>query len=277
MRVAGIDIIGISRAGEGTAIVLPQYDLCFDVAQGLPWSLDVKHYFVTHGHLDHAAGIPYIAAQKSLNKVAPPHFYVPQSIETPLKKIMSLWNEIEGFQTPFTLTPVSRDRLFPLTPIHSIRTFGCAHRIETYGYTLLRQVKKLKKEFLGLAGPEIVQLKGKGVEVAELREEPLLSFTGDTRIEVLLESPEIKKSQILIIECTYLDERKSIEHATKWGHLHLTQLLPHLSEIESEKIILCHFSRRYSHYEIRKLLNQRIPSHEKDRVIPLIPGAHYEV
>ena len=46
---AGLNFEGLSLAGIRTSINLPQYSLGFDVAQGLPHSIDIHTFLITHG------------------------------------------------------------------------------------------------------------------------------------------------------------------------------------------------------------------------------------
>ncbi len=69
----------------------------------------------------------------------------------------------------------------------------------------------------------------------EVHHTPLVSFTGDTQIEFLDSRDWVRKSKILIMEATYLDNKKTIEQARIWGHTHLEEIIPRLKDIESEK------------------------------------------
>ena len=102
------------------------------------------------------------------------------------------------------------------------------------------------------------------IEINEWSANPLVSFTGDTQIEFLDLSPEVVNSKILIVECTYLDERKSIKNARDWGHIHFDELLPRLKEIKSEKIFLTHISSRYKISEAKKILQKKVEAVDSD-------------
>lgn len=267
----GLDFHGLSLSGIRTAMSLPQHSLCFDVAQGFPYLLNLKKYFITHGHLDHAAGIPYIISQKMMTHTPTADFYMPASLITPMDKIMKLWQEIEMHEYRYNFHPINEKSVIEINSQISVRPFKTVHRIESFGYSLIQNTKKLKKEFLSLSGREIAERKQKGENMEDIEEKILVSFTGDTRIDFLDVSPQVKKSKILFLETTYVDSKKSIEHARTWGHTHLDELIPRLGEIESEKIVLIHVSSRYTTPEIHKILKERIPASEQERLV-LYPG-----
>lgn len=109
-------------------------------------------------------------------------------------------------------------------------------RGQNIGYSLYRRNRKLRADLVGVPSEEIAELRRQGVDPTEEKLELIVSFTGDTQIEFLDRSPEVRDSKILIMETTYLDEIKSISSAKEWGHTHLEGLIPRLGSIRSEKI-----------------------------------------
>lgn len=270
-EAAGLKFFGLSLSGIHTAISMPEYGLSFDVAQGYPHTLRMKKFFISHGHLDHAAGIPYIISQKAMHNEPPPVFYMPPSLVEPLTDIMKLWAKIEDHTYTLRFEPVTEHTRVELSPQACVRTFKTVHRIESYGYTLFSTAKKLKPEYQHLKGPELADMQKNGEPITQAIETPLVSFTGDTQIEFLDSAPWVKKSKVLICEATYLDRVKSVEHARTWGHTHIDELIPRLDEIEAEKIVLIHASSRYSDARAAQLIREQIPERHRERV-ELFPG-----
>ncbi len=266
-----INLCGLSLSGIRTSIALPQLSLCFDVAQGFPFQFHLKRYFISHGHLDHAAGIPYLISQKAMTSLPTPNFYMPVSLVNPLQEIMKIWQKVEGHEYQFNFHAVEPGHIIEIDPRHFVRPFSTVHRIDSLGYTVFKKTKKLKPEFRDRSETELMQLRKQGQIIQDEREVPMVSFTGDTQIEFLFKEDWIRKSKILIMEATYLDDSKTIEHARKWGHTHLDEILQHLDEIESERIVLIHTSSRYSFQRALEILKERIPSRHAERVI-LFPG-----
>jgi ribonuclease Z len=268
---AGIKISGLSLAGVRTSLTLPQYSIAFDVAQGLPHALSMHHYFISHGHMDHASGIPYIISQKAMGSHKTPSFYMPESMVNPMSEIMKQWSKIEGFEYAFKFYSAKSGDEFEISSSIVVKPFKTLHRVPSLGYSVFRKVRKLRTEFVDHSSSEIAKLKLEGIEPTKEMMESLVSFTGDTQIEFLDLSPEVRNSKILVMETTYLDDRKSIQSARDWGHTHLQEVLVRLPEIKSERIVLIHSSARYSWEEAKKILEKSLRPEDRERVV-LFPG-----
>lgn len=250
---------------------MPDIKLCFDVAQGLPFAIPQNTFCITHGHLDHAAGIPYIISQKCMLSHAPARFLMPRSLVEPLEEIMSLWQKIENHTYKYELIGVDENSVIQLNDEYSIRPFPTVHRVDSLGYTVFRTTQRLKPEYAGLEPGEIARMRKNGTILTAPHAENLVSFTGDTQIEFLERSPQPSESKILIMESTYIDNIKSVEHARTWGHTHIEEIIPYLTKIKSEKIVLIHTSSRYRDADLEKLLERSLPESQKNRVV-LFPG-----
>lgn len=264
-------IEGLSLSGIRTAFALPELSLGFDVAQGFPFSFNLKTYAISHGHLDHAAGIPYLISQKAMNSQAPGTFLMPPSLVEPMTEIMKIWQHIEKHEYQYHFLPVAKDFEYELNSQTFLKAFPTVHRIESFGYAVFERKKKLKKEYQGLSQSEIKKLGESGASIQDNFETPLIAFTGDTQIEFLDLTSWVKESKVLMLEATYLDEQKSVQDAKKWGHTHLDEIIERLPEIKSEKIILIHASSRYSDQMVLQILKKKIPAADQERVI-LFPG-----
>jgi ribonuclease Z len=260
-----LTLFGYSLAGISTSVVFPAADVCFDVAQGLSYQIPINTILITHGHLDHAGGIPYLLGQKSMRGAKAPVIYMPHALLAPMQKIMQLWGEIEDHTYNYTFQPIAPGEEAQLKGPFFFRPFPTFHRVPSQGYTIFQRKKRLKKEFLGLHHSELGVLRRKGKVLEEHYEEPQVSFTGDTRIE-FMESEQVRNSRVLVMEVTYWDERKSVANAREWGHIHMDELLPRLDELKCEKIVLIHTSVRYTTEYLKGILEKRLPEQHKHRV-----------
>ena len=82
--------------------------------------------------------------------------------------------------------------------------------------------------------------------------------------------------RVLIIECTFLDERKSLEAARAGCHIHLDEMIERADRFENEHIVLMHFSQLYRPDEVARMLDARVPPALRRRIIPFAPAsAHW--
>lgn len=261
------ELVGVSLAGVRTALYIPELKIAFDAGFPFPFHIGADTFFITHGHTDHAAAIPYIISQKNLNNQKMAQFYMPGELVEPLSKIMHLWQEIEKHSYRFEFLAIEPNQKIELNKQFFVKAFNAHHRVAGRGYTLFQTKKHLKPQYAGLSKQELVTQKNSGITVDEIIEEPLMSFSGDTQLEFLWNQEWITRSKYLLIETTYIDDRKTTAQAREWGHIHLDELLEALPRIQSERIVLMHISSRYGDREAQKILEEKIPSHEKERII----------
>lgn len=266
-----LSFYGLSLAGIRTSIAMPTLSLAFDVAQGFPYLFNLKHFFITHGHLDHAAGIPYLISQKAMSAHKPPVFYMPQSMVDPLERVMQAWAEIEQHEYAHRFVGVSGGETFEINRNHYVRPFKTVHRVDSFGYTVFHKKTKLKPEMAALTQDELRQVRESGREITIEVETPLVSFTGDTQIEFLQSADWVRKSKILFMEATYLTSDRDVARARAWGHTHLDEIIPILGQLECEKIVLIHSSARHPFKEALEILRRRIPEEFREKVV-LFPG-----
>jgi ribonuclease Z len=78
------------------------------------------------------------------------------------------------------------------------------------------------------------------------------------------------------MECTFLDERKSVEAARAGCHIHLDEVIARADRFASDHVVMMHFSQIYRPDEISGILDARLPPALLKTVIPFIPdGAHW--
>lgn len=258
-------LTGYSLAGITTSVAFPAADVCFDVGQGLPFQIPIRNIAITHGHLDHAAGLPYLLGQKAMQNVPKPNIYMPKSLVAPMSEIINIWGRIEDHTYSFHLEGLSVDDERALRGKYLLKSFKTFHRVESQGYTVYLRKKRLLPEFVGKTHQELGDARRQGRTIDEHFNEPVVSFTGDTKIEVF-ENEDLRRSRVILMECTYWDERKSVENAREWGHTHFDEILPWLDRLECEKLLLIHSSVRYSVAEINGIIERKVPARHRERV-----------
>ena len=266
LHTGGLKFVGYSLAGISTSIAFPEADVLFDVAQGLPYQTGYNTILLTHAHMDHASGLPYLISQKSMQNRPPPVIYMPKEAIEPFQRMMSIWHEIDQFEYAFEFREAKPGQLYPLKGEYAFRTFPTFHRVPSQGYNIVARKKRLKTEYKAATPHELGRLRREGLELEESYEENLISFTGDTRIE-FLENDLARRAKVLFMEVTYWDEKKSVANAREWGHIHFDEFLPELGKIEAEKIVLIHASARYKTRELEQIIADRVPEHLKSKLI----------
>lgn len=259
--------VGYSLAGITTSVFCKNASICFDVGQGLPFQLSARRIAITHGHLDHAAGIPYIVAQKNMMGQKETKIFVPESLAEPLGRIMGIWQGIDHHEYAFELQALAPGKLIELDKRYSLKPFTTVHRVESQGYLLYLKKKRLKEKFRNLGQEGILAAKSAGETPSEEYLEPAVAFTGDSQIEFWDKDPDIAKAKILFVEVTFWDDEKPVEHARKWGHLHIEELLDILSKLQNRRIVLIHASIRYTTEFLQRVLRERLRLEDQERVV----------
>ncbi len=262
---------GISEGGIRTSITFPALDLMFDFGAVNPDKIHISQVLLTHAHLDHSAGIPYYVSQRSLRKLPPPKIYVPKSLEENLNKVLNLYSIMEDFPYECKVIGIDHHEKVFLKPGFFFQAIPSFHRVPSQGYTIFENKRKLKQTYTSLNQTEIRLLKERGEDLTEEVSSPIVSFSGDSKIEFLLDNPTVKKSQILFMECTYYCEKRGVERAREWGHTHLDEIAAHASEFENEALVLIHPSKRYSYRELNEWITKKLPTSLLERTHLFIP------
>ena len=257
----------LSAGGVESCYILPEQKIAFDMGRGPFELVDIPNVFLSHGHLDHAAGIAYYFSQRSLRGLDPGTVYVPKDAVKPLKKICRQWQKIEGFGYKINVLPHKPGKRISIGNGYSVLALEAYHRISANGYIIYKKTKKLKPELRGLPGDAIKKLKDEGKEIEVYEDRPLFAYSGDTTVEFLTGHPDVRKARVLFMECTYIDEERSVERARKWGHTHLDEILDLADELENEKVVLVHLSRRYDKEYIKQILSEKVPKHCKEKIV----------
>ena len=268
-------LAGYSVAGEEAVIIAPELDCCFDIGKCPREALTVNHVLLSHGHMDHVAGLPYYFAQRDFQGISNGVALVPKGLVAPLEELMAAWGRVEGHVAPHRFVGMSGGEDYDLRRDLIVRTFATVHTTESLGFSLIEVRNKLKSEYEGLAGPEIVALKETGESVTHRIELPLVAYLGDTAPANYAELPHVAEARVLLIECTFFDGDHA-GRARAGKHLHVSDLPAVLEGMRNERIIICHVTRRTNLSQARKSLRDTLDGETLKRVSFLMSRQYIE-
>ncbi len=268
-------LMGYSVAGEESVIIVPELDVCFDVGRCPRQALRVNNLLLTHGHADHSVGLLYWFAQRDFQGVECGRAFVPANLVKPLIDLVRAWGRVEGQTPPYDFVGLKAGQDVEIRRGLIARPFATRHVSGSLGFSLLDVRKKLKEQYLGLTGPEIVQLKNRGVEITNTVEVPLVAYPGDTGVGDFLSLPCVRDARVLLLECTFFDEDHR-SRARAGRHIHVKDLPEALAQANNQHIVLIHVTRRTNMSQARRILKRTMPEHLLDRITFLMSRAHIE-
>lgn len=269
IEIGDLELLGYSVAGEETVVGMPQLDVCFDIGKAPDQLISINHVLLTHGHMDHAAGIAYYLSHRKFNGMIDGTVLCPPNTVDTIRRILDAWGRLDGSRIPANLVGVDPGDEYLLKPNLIARVFPTKHTRQAVGFSVIETRKKLKPEYHGLAGPEIVKLKKQGVKIEYPIEAPLVSYLGDTSYVDFSQLEYVANSRILIAECTFVAEEHT-GRADAGRHMHIDEFVPLLERMNNEVIVMTHLTHRTSIAEARKLLQERLSEKTLRKVIILM-------
>jgi ribonuclease Z len=265
IEIDDLEIIGYSVAGEETVVAVPRLDVCFDIGKAPDQVIPINHVLLTHGHMDHAAGIAYYLSQRNFCGQAPGTILAPYNLLGPIREIIEAWVRLDGNKIPANLVGVKAGDEFRIKPNLITRVFPTKHSRGSVGFTVIEKRKKIKPEYARLKSPQIVELKKQGVEIDYPLELPIVTYLGDTQYVDFSQLNYVAESKILVAECTFYEDEHT-GRAEAGNHMHIDQFAGLLAKMNNQHIIVTHTTQRTSMGEIRKTLKNSLPSEIYDRI-----------
>ncbi len=269
IKIDDLEIIGYSVAGEETVVAVPQLDVCFDIGKAPDQIIPINHILLTHGHMDHAAGIAYYLSQRNFCGISPGTILAPKNLLGPIKDIIDAWSRLDGNKVPGKLVGVKPGDEYQIKPNLITRVFPTKHSKGSVGYSVIEKRKKLKAEYIGLNSSQIVKLKKQGVEIDYPLEIPIVTYLGDTQYIDFSQLKYIAESKILIAECTFYEGGHS-GRAEAGRHMHIDEFADLLEKLKNEHIIVTHITQRTPMRDIRKILKDALPKIIYDKITLLM-------
>jgi ribonuclease Z len=266
-------IRGISVGGVYTSLAVPELGLLFDAGASPRSNGAIDTILLSHGHVDHIGALPALLGIRALHgKTKPPRVIMPAEIVGDLTAALEALSKLQRWRLAIEaigMSPGDELALRGDLRVRAVRTF---HPVPSLAYVIVRRVSKLRPELVGLPGPEIAARRRAGEDVTVHDDRLELAYATDTLVSVLDHAPELLQARVLIMECTFLDERKAIADARAGCHIHLDEVIERADRFANEHVVMMHVSQIYRPDEVAGLLDARVPPELRRRIIPFVPG-----
>uniref|UniRef100_A0A6C0ELN8 Metallo-beta-lactamase domain-containing protein n=1 Tax=viral metagenome TaxID=1070528 RepID=A0A6C0ELN8_9ZZZZ len=263
VQAGNLILTGHCISTHGSVLVVENHKVAFDcgiIPEGMVGKLcSCRMVCITHGHADHISALHMDGHNRIVKSAKVADYVMPSCCVKPWLGIAKGFNVLNGKSSnayvPFVKGAEDKDE-FKLTKHLSVVAHKTIHRVKSLGYTLVETREKLRECFHNFPGKLLGKWKRHGVELSYAIRKPIFSYTGDTTIEGLLAEPDFLNSEVLVTECTFVDDDITVEEAKKRGHIHISELVAHQNKIKGI-LVLCHFSPRYSKAQVREAVKSQ--------------------
>lgn len=268
---AGLAIEGVSIAGHESFYKVPAFGALLEFGRAPHDTVSYRTVCLTHGHLDHAAGLAHHASRRRLTGLPPARVFAPEETVSHLTDWLSVSERMENVEYDVEVVPARPGDAVALRKDLQLTFLPGVHRVPTVGYLFSEVRSKLLEDLIGATEETIIRLKAEGKEITRREEIPLFAYPGDCGPGIFEAAPALYRARVLLIECSFL-RAEDIGRAHEYAHLHLQDFLERADLFENEAIVLTHFTLRERPEEIREAL-KALPPRLAERVIAFLPGS----
>ncbi len=258
LRIGDLTIEGGSRAGDESWFRVHPPGLALDTGRGAMQLAGANDVFLSHGHLDHALGLPYVLSQRSLHHAEHTRVFCPEETAEDLRLLVTAAERLERTHYRYDIIPMKAGDRVSVGKDLAMQAFTVDHVVPSLGYHLFRGRRRLAPEYAGLPPEELIALRRQGVDPSEQVEEVALTYCGDTSPAVFDLEPRIFDSKVLMLECTFLGEEHR-DKGERFKHLHIGDIAAQADRFRNQALVLHHLSRRHSVAQLRAEVERRMP------------------
>ena len=144
--------------------------------------------------------------------------------------------------SPMTFNGVKAQDIIPLgRGGYCVEVFELDHTVESRGYGIFEERKKLRQEYRGFAPAALKSVPG--AEKYEVQAVKLVAYLTDTTTRAFSLNPTVLEYKNIVVECTYWDGTTQL--AERGKHTHWIDLKPIVESNPLVNFILVHTSARY--------------------------------
>lgn len=268
---AGLSVRGVSVAGRETWFHLPTLHLAFDFGRSPTGLVSVANVFLSHAHLDHAAGLPYWCSQRRLLRLPGGAARTHPSAIDDWRKIVALHEKLEGVAYDARVEGMEPGSRVSLRRDLEVEAFEADHRVPTLAFVASEIRNRLRPDLAGRPEGEIRAVASRGEAVAVRVPVPIVAYSGDTAAGIFARAPRsFFTAKVLLLECSFVEEGDR-ERSKEWKHLHLDEIAERAELFDNEVVVLTHLTLRTSPEEIRKTIGRRLPPGLAARTVAFLP------
>jgi len=245
-----ITVDGVSRAAHETWFCIHPPGLAFDVGRGDPALSAASDIFLSHAHLDHALGLPFVLSMRTQQGKPSTRVLCPREIVDPLARLIRVSEELENVSYDYEIAGLVPGDSVTVGKDLEVEAFPIDHRVPSLGFHLWQTISKLRPEYSQLAKDDLLELKRKGNRLDTEEKHLWLTYCGDTGPGVFDFDTRIFDSSHLILECTFVSAAHH-DLAREYRHMHLQDIAVRRDRFRNDELILHHWSTRYDCSTIR--------------------------
>src|SRR6266536_892897 len=146
IQAGGLEIDGISIAGHESFYKVPAFKCLLEFGRAPDDVVGYSTVCLTHGHLDHAAGLAHHASRRRLDGMPAARIFAPEDAVPDLEGWLAFSQRLENVDYGLHVTAAAPGMTFPLRNDLELRVLPGRHRVPTVGYLFLDVRPKLKEE-----------------------------------------------------------------------------------------------------------------------------------
>jgi ribonuclease Z len=270
LQLGELRLEGASRAGTETWLRVHPPGLAFEAGRGALPLAGARDLFLSHGHLDHALGVPFVLSQRSLHQHAGTRVFCPAAIAGDLADFVAAAARMEGAEYDWELVGLAPGQRVEVGKGMVVEAFAGDHVVPSLGYHLFRRRQRLREDLAGAPREELLARRAAGEEITDTVEHLALTYLGDTGPGVFAAEPRLFTARVLVAECTFVGDELRHKGAL-YKHLHVADLADQAERFANEAIVLIHLSRRHRRSDLVADVALRMPS-VAERVHVLLGG-----